>query len=358
MSQTSIHICPVKPGSELHNERRKVLDYARPDLKNLNEAWTCEDFQKIDETLSLIRDDYQNFHHKRLHAKATPIREAVVVLKNESNLKQLRAACFRAAQRFGIEAMQIYIHKDEGHYAEDGTWKANIHAHIVFNWYNFYKHSTFKLNRQHMAELQTIFAEELGMQRGESSDRKHLSALQQKNKAEAAKLKKLTQAARQMVENLCKNGEDMVSTFDALTTGIRAEEYEIWQRDKLSQACKYELPTDIQELSDHAEKLSKLGTDVTKVIVKLGTQIKDRAVKMAELQQAAEVDWQAEYELQKELNKELSNDIYAACEILTSLHPDSVKFLEENGVRETLGTEYWDTAKARDHALEVRQMKR
>lgn len=37
--QTSIHVQPVKGGSEQHNKREKELDYIRPELSHLNEYW-------------------------------------------------------------------------------------------------------------------------------------------------------------------------------------------------------------------------------------------------------------------------------------------------------------------------------
>ncbi|MEO3656671.1 mobilization protein, partial [Phocaeicola vulgatus] len=49
------------------------------------------------------------------------------------------------------------------------------HAHVVFDWTQPNGKSV-RLSRDDMAELQTIASETLGMERGVSSDRKHLSA--------------------------------------------------------------------------------------------------------------------------------------------------------------------------------------
>ena len=37
--QTSIHVQPVKGGSEQHNKREKELDYIRAELSHLNDYW-------------------------------------------------------------------------------------------------------------------------------------------------------------------------------------------------------------------------------------------------------------------------------------------------------------------------------
>ena len=44
-------------------------------------------------------------------------------------LQQFAAVC---KERFGIEAFQIHIHKDEG-YMNAKQWTPNLHAHVVFD---------------------------------------------------------------------------------------------------------------------------------------------------------------------------------------------------------------------------------
>jgi predicted RNase H-like nuclease (RuvC/YqgF family) len=58
---------------------------------------------------------------------------------------------------------------------------------MIFDWTDGHTGKTIKLNKHDMAEMQTITAECLNMERGVSSDRKHLSAMQYKNKMETEK---------------------------------------------------------------------------------------------------------------------------------------------------------------------------
>lgn len=185
--QTSIHIEPVKPASELHNRRLKELDYVRKDLTHKNESWEVD---TIGHRLKLIQDRYKNTTGQRLQAKATPIREGVVVIDKSTTMEQLQDFAHMIDERFGIKTIQIHIHRDEG-YKNGKEWKPNLHAHLVFDWTDQATGKTLKLNRQNMAEMQTMLAECLGMQRGKSSSKKHLNALQYKTESEGVRLQQL-----------------------------------------------------------------------------------------------------------------------------------------------------------------------
>ena len=102
-------------------------------------------------------------------------------------LQQFATVC---KERFGIEAFQIHIHKDEG-YMNAKQWTPNLHAHVVFDWTQPNGKSV-RLSRDDMAELQTIASETLGMERGVSSDRKHLSAMQYKTECAKEQLQELS----------------------------------------------------------------------------------------------------------------------------------------------------------------------
>lgn len=193
---------PVKGGSEQHNKREKELDYIRPELSHLNEYWE-KDTQTA--RLESIKSRYLKSTGQKMQAKATPIREAVVVIKQDTTMEDLKRLSEAYRQRFGVDTFQIAIHKDEG-YPNAGEWKPNLHAHMVFDWTNQQTGKSLKLNRQDMMAMQTITAEVLQMDRGVSSDKQHLSAIQYKNFAEQAKLRLIEdereKKAKQMQEEL------------------------------------------------------------------------------------------------------------------------------------------------------------
>ena len=204
MQKTSINIQPVKNSSEYHNQRVKPLDYVRTDLAENNASKIVD---TISNRLEEIKEKYHKSVGQKMQKKATPIREGVVVIEEETSLDDLQKFADRCEEEFGIKAFQFYIHKDEGHWKEK-KWKPNLHAHIVFDWTDE-KGKSRKLNPKDMARMQTILAESLGMARGISSDRKHLSAQQFKTEAKLSDLSKDVAEKEELVAELRESLEKL-----------------------------------------------------------------------------------------------------------------------------------------------------
>lgn len=222
MAQTSIHFQPVRGGSEEHNKREKELDYVHKERSSMNEYWQ-KDSQAA--RLAAITQNYLQKHPRRtkLHAKATPIREAVVVIEDTTTMDDLQELAQRLQRRFGIEVFQIAIHKDEGYKNSKQQLKLNLHAHLVADWTDHEKGESIKLSRQDMAEMQTICAEVLGMERGKSSDKQHLSALQYKTKAEEKRAAVMEEenrkAAQELEEARAKKAKAEKAAVEGLVVG-------------------------------------------------------------------------------------------------------------------------------------------
>lgn len=181
MAQTSIHFQAVKGGSEEHNKRTKKLDYVHHELSSQNDYWQSD----TQETrLAFVTQNAKAKTGRKMQAKATPIREAVVVIEDTTTMDDLKKLAKRFNDRFGIDVFQIAIHKDEGYKKSKDGIKLNLHAHLVADWTDHESGKSLKLNRNDMAEMQTICAEVLGMERGKSSEKQHLSAIQYKIAAE------------------------------------------------------------------------------------------------------------------------------------------------------------------------------
>lgn len=225
--QTSVNVQPVKGGSEEHNKREKQLDYVRKDLSHLNQYWESDTQAN---RLANIKALYQSKTGQKMQAKATPIREGVVVIQQSTTMEDLHRLADAYRDRLGVEVFQIAIHRDEG-YQNSKEWKPNLHAHLVFDWTNHETGKSVKLNRQKMAEMQTITAEVLGMERGKSSEKKHLTAQQYKAEAEAQRAEQLqeqvaalskTKAAKEETINTIKTVGKYV--VDAVTGKAKAKE--------------------------------------------------------------------------------------------------------------------------------------
>lgn len=181
MAQTSIHFQAVKGGSEEHNKRTKKLDYVHHELSSQNDYWESGTQEA---RLAFVTANAKAKTGRKMQAKATPIREAVVVISQETTMDDLKELAKRFNDRFGIDVFQIAIHKDEGYRKGKDGLKLNLHAHLVADWTDHQSGKSLKLNRNDMSEMQTICAEVLGMERGKSSEKQHLSAIQYKIAAE------------------------------------------------------------------------------------------------------------------------------------------------------------------------------
>jgi hypothetical protein len=192
MRKSSIHIQPVKPGSERHNNRLQDLSHVRKDLSHLNESFQID---TIASRTKFVQDNCLRKTKRIMQRKSTPIREGVLLIDEQHSIEDLKRLANEIENKFGIKTIQAYTHKDEGHYDNiTNEWKPNYHAHMVFDWTNHPTGKSIKMSRDDMAELQTLVAESLGLERGISSDKRHLNAIQYK----AQQIKKDIEAMEKM----------------------------------------------------------------------------------------------------------------------------------------------------------------
>lgn len=187
MATTSVNFRPTRPGCEAHNRREKKLPHVRQDLTHLNENWQKD---TIAQRQAFIKENTKAKTGRAMQDKATPIREAVIVIDEKTTMAQLQQLSEAMRTRWGIDVFQISIHRDEGHYV-DGNWKPNLHAHIVADWTNHRTGKSLKLNRYDMSEMQTMAAEILKMDRGVPSDKKHLDAIAYKIQEQEQRLEQI-----------------------------------------------------------------------------------------------------------------------------------------------------------------------
>lgn len=230
--KTSINIKPCNIGSsEAHNKRTaeylanicKEKFYIRTDLMAGNEAWVSPDFgeatltDRYNQIATMVKEKtgraMQTKDRERVNKKtgkvtivrgSTPLKEGVVVIKDDTTMEQLRHFCEVCKQRWDITALQVFIHRDEGHYGipgDNATWKPNLHAHIVWDWMNHDTGKSCKLDEKAMSEMQTVLAGCLEMERGTSKEVTGMEHLERtdfiiaKQKQEAEQAKAARQAA-------------------------------------------------------------------------------------------------------------------------------------------------------------------
>ena len=208
-TKSSIHIKPCNvASSEAHNRRTaeymrnigKSKVYVVSELSVNNEQWINPDFgspelqahyedikrmvkEKTGRAMQEKERERKGKNGKIIKvAGCSPIREGVLLVRPDTTLADVRRFGEECQKRWGITPLQIFLHKDEGHWLngqpdpEDresfevgGRWfKPNYHAHIVFDWMNHDTGKSRKLNDDDMVQMQTLASDILLMERGKS----------------------------------------------------------------------------------------------------------------------------------------------------------------------------------------------
>ena len=207
--KTSINFKVAKSDSEIHNFRKKSFDYIRKDLTHKNEYWME---QKIADRIQKIESYCKEKSGRKLQKNAMPIREAVVVIKENTTMQDLHNLSKRLEEELKIRIFQIAIHKDEGHYDKDtNEWKPNYHAHLVADWQDLQTGKTLKHQSFHYSKMQDLAAECLEMERGISGSLARLEAVEFKIKKKEEDLKILEERYSQMQQEMeSKKSEELI----------------------------------------------------------------------------------------------------------------------------------------------------
>ena len=244
--KSSIHIKPCNvASSEAHNRRTaeymrnigKSKVYVVSELSANNEQWINPDFgspelqahyedikrmvkEKTGRAMQEKERERKGKNGKIIKvAGCSPIREGVLLIRPDTTLADVHKFGEECQKRWGITPLQIFLHKDEGHWLngqpapEDresfkvgGRWfKPNYHAHIVFDWMNHDTGKSRKLNDDDMMQMQTLASDILLMERGKSkavTGKEHLERndfIIEKQKAELQRIEAVKRHKEQQV---------------------------------------------------------------------------------------------------------------------------------------------------------------
>lgn len=180
--KTSFHQKPCKTNSaEEHNTRAKNLGYVFSDLTISNESFFY-DHRKLSAIEKECREIYQREVGQKMQTKTAPIREGVVVIDEYTTLDDVKMLAEELGELLQWKPLQVHIHRDEGYMKSKNTEakrQLNLHAHIIFDCQN---KQSGKMNspKNKLSSCQDICARVLRMERGQTSTKKHLDALQWK----------------------------------------------------------------------------------------------------------------------------------------------------------------------------------
>jgi hypothetical protein len=208
-TKSSIHIKPCRvTSSGAHN--RRTAEYMRnigesriyivPELTSNNEQWINPGFgspnlqthyenikrmvkEKTGRAMQEKERERKGKNGKIIKvAGCSPIREGVLLIRPDTTLADVRKFGEECQRRWGITPLQIFLHKDEGHWLSgqpeagdresfqvgEKWFKPNYHAHIVFDWMNHDTGKSRKLNDEDMTVMQSLASDILLMERGKS----------------------------------------------------------------------------------------------------------------------------------------------------------------------------------------------
>ena len=245
-TKSSIHIKPCRvTSSGAHNRRTaeymrnigKSQIYIVPELTSNNEQWINPSFGSPD-----LQVHYENIkqmvkektgramQEKERERKGkngkiikvagcSPIREGVLLIRPDTTLADVCKFGEECQKRWGITPLQIFLHKDEGHWLSgqpeagdresfqvgEKWFKPNYHAHIVFDWMNHDTGKSRKLNDEDMMEMQSLASDILLMERGKSkaiTGKEHLERNDFIIEKQKAELQRMDAAKRHKEEQL------------------------------------------------------------------------------------------------------------------------------------------------------------
>ena len=247
IAKSSDHVKPCNiEQSERHNRRDAeyiaLLNprtlYVRTELSRYNESYVVPDLkgvtlqQHYDAIKAMVKQKTgramqekkvtvigKNGKPKERNG-SSPIRESVVNIKPDTTMEDLRQYTQRVQDRWGVRAIQIHIHRDEGHYKDPEnpeTWIPNLHAHIIWDWMNHGTGKSYKLGKKDMEELQDMAAETLEMERGKRKSETGAEHLErndfiiQKQESQIEELQKSIAQEKAKIEKMAK-----ASMFDKM----------------------------------------------------------------------------------------------------------------------------------------------
>ena len=330
--KSSIHIKPCNTkSSEAHNLRtaeymRNISEskiYIVSELSADNEQWVNPDFgnpnlqthhdsikQMVKEKTGRAMQEKER-ERKGKNGKiikvagCSPVREGVLLIKPDTTLADVKKFGEECQRRWGITPLQIFLHKDEGHWlsgqpdAEDKEsfqvgekwFKPNYHAHIVFDWMNHDTGKSQKLNDNDMAEMQTLASDILMMERGQSktvTGKEHLERndfIIEKQKEEMNRLDATRQYREHQLETANQKMQEVESRTNILIETAYQKERQSEDLDRAikekrsklnrekgselldaaiswatgkSKALKYEIEDLHDEISTHEETIERL----------------------------------------------------------------------------------------------------
>ena len=321
-AKASEHIKPCNIAqSERHNRRdadyiaslNPAMLYIRKDLAHLNEVFVAPDMEGV--SLQQHYDDIRIMvkqktgramqekdveftdkkGKKRVRQGCSPIREGVVNIKPDTTMDDLLEYTRKVNERWGIRAIQIHIHKDEGHYEDindPASWEPNYHAHIIWDWMDHDTGKSFKLNAEDMSAIQDLVAETLDMQRGQKKSETGIAHLERNDfiiRKQESKKKQLQEEAKKAIAEKEKVEAEVVTAKTEVADLWKEHDYlTSANRSKVERSNRLDL--DIRNKTNRTQSLDDTIEAKSKEVSKLAAQADEKLQDFYTIKERG--DWQ------------------------------------------------------------------
>ena len=308
IAKASEHIKPCNIAQcERHNRRdadyiaslNPARLYIRTELTRDNETYVAPDMvgitlqQHYDNLKALVKEktgramqekdvEYTDRKGvKRVRKGSSPIREGVVNIKPDTTMDDLLQYAERVHERWGIRALQIHMHKDEGHYEnpeDKDTWQPNLHAHIIWDWIDHATGKSYKLNAEDMSEIQDMVAETLDMQRGQKKSETGLDHLERNDfiiQKQESKKKQLQEEAQKAITEK-EEVEAKVETAKAEVADLWKEHGYLTSSNRTKTERSNRLDREIQSKQNRSQSLDETIDAKEKKINQLETKANEK----------------------------------------------------------------------------------
>ncbi|WP_261518252.1 coiled-coil domain-containing protein [Campylobacter lanienae] len=301
IAKACINFAISKPYIFNHNTRDELekfeAKYTFKEFEKWNE-YSCSANEANTKFKELYDEAYDNyFARTKQKIQTKNLRVSAVVNINENHtLQDLKELANKIEQKYGIQPIQIVIHRDEGHYLKDINgeylkdenndfiFDPNLHAHIEFftldkEGINRYKSKDrYKIHK----ELQTLVADELGMERGKDYAMLNERPSQHLNRQEYAKNKaiaerKALKQQQQLQTVKIQQKNEIINTFDE---ALQIDTSKNTIQEAL-QIQKEQISHTIQENSNLKAELAKL-KDINEINKELREQLKQSGANRAD----------------------------------------------------------------------------
>ncbi len=333
MAKSSVNFQQAKKGGLAHNDRSEdhEPDYLLPPehrLENEVDRSAIEAEEFINELYGDASEKYQQTFGQKLQSKSF-LWEAVINLNKHHTMEDVKKAVKKIEEETGFTAVQIAIHRDEGHINERGVVQYNFHAHVTFftldrkTGEQLYRKKLTKrqekegrlkpMNRNRLSKLQDIVAESLNMERGQKGSKAQRMGHKQykQTKQNEEKIKQEAQAKIKDIQEESKRLREKLKAEQA--TRADYAELEALVKDLKEQARAKDLTIDEMQERIEAFEASKATQD---------TALEEKTAQIADLE--------AQNEVLEAKVEELEEDKVGMGDLVTRFHEKSKELETEN----------------------------